>query len=49
MLTLKQAAELTHNMYQMQYTLPQSKYTKKILLKMDEQQQELMDLVDENF
>ena len=48
-LSLKQAAELTHNMYQMEYTLPQSGYTKKILLKMDEQQQELMDLVNKIF
>ncbi|MBW7848826.1 MAG: IS1634 family transposase [Bacteroidales bacterium] len=48
-LSLKQAAELTHNMYQMEYTLPQSENTKKILLKMDEKQQELMDLVNKIF
>lgn len=48
-LSLKQAAELTHNMYQMEYTLPQSGNTKKILLKMDEKQQELMDLVNKIF
>ena len=32
-LSLKQAAELTHNMYQIEYTLPQSKHKKKMLLK----------------
>ena len=48
-LSLKQAAELTHNMYQIQYTLPQSKHTKSMLLKMDEQQQELIELVNNFF
>ena len=48
-LSLKQAAELTHNMYEIEYTLPQSKQTKKLLLKMDEKQQELIDLVNENY
>lgn len=48
-LSLKQAAELTHNMYQIQYTLPQSKHTKSMLLKMDEQQQELIELVNKFF
>ena len=46
---LKQAAELTHNMYQIEYTLPQSKHSKSMLLKMDEKQQELMEIVNENF
>lgn len=48
-LSLKQAAELTHNMYHVQYTLPQSKHTKSMLLKMDESQQELVDLVNDFF
>lgn len=37
-LSLKKAAELTHNMYQVTYTLPESKQTKTKLLNMDEQQ-----------
>lgn len=48
-ISLKQAAELTHNMYQIEYTLPQSKHSKSMLLKMDEKQQELMEIVNENF
>lgn len=48
-LSLKQAAELTHNIYQIQYTLPESKHTKTMLLKMDEKQQELIGLINENF
>ena len=48
-LSLKQAAELTHNMHEIECTLPQSKQTKKLLLKMDKKQQELIDLVNENF
>ena len=37
-LSLKRAAELTHNMYHITYTLPESKQTKSKLLKMGEQQ-----------
>ena len=48
-LSLKQAAELTHNMYKIEYTLPQSKHTKSMLLKMDKKQQELIGLVNEYF
>lgn len=48
-LSLKKAAELTHNMYQITYTLPDSKHTKTRLLKMDEKQQELYDIVNRNF
>ncbi len=40
-LSLKKAAEITHNMYQITYTLPESKHTKSKLLNMDEQQLEL--------
>jgi len=46
---LKKAAELTHNMYQITYTLPESKHTKNKLLRMDEKQQELRDIVNKNF
>ena len=48
-LSLKKAAELTHNMYQITYTLPDSKHTKNKLLKMDEKQQELYDIIRKNF
>lgn len=40
-LSLKKAAEVTHNMYQITYTLPESKHTKSRLLNMDEEQAEL--------
>lgn len=48
-LSLKKAAELTHNMYQITYTLPASKLTQTHLLKMDEEQQELYDMIQKNF
>jgi transposase len=48
-LSLKKAAELTHNMYQITYTLPESKQTKSRLLKMDEKQAELYRLACKNF
>lgn len=48
-LSLKRAAELTHNMYQVDYVLPDAKRKVSHLLKMDKQQQELYDLVKENF
>jgi transposase len=34
----KRAAELTHNMYQLEYTLPHSKKNERLTLKMDDQQ-----------
>lgn len=48
-LSLKRAAELTHNMYQITYTLPESKHTKSKLLNMDEEQLELYNLINKNF
>jgi len=48
-LSLKKAAELTHNMYQITFTLPESKQTKSMLLKMDDQQAELYNIVMKNF
>jgi len=41
----KRAAELTHNMYEMEYTLPTSNIRKRQLLKMDEEQQLLYDVI----
>ena len=48
-LSLKKAAELTHNMYQITYTLPESKHTKSKLLKMDDEQAELYQIIEKNF
>lgn len=48
-LSLKKAAELTHNMYQITYTLPESKHTKSKLLKMDDNQAELYQIIEKNF
>jgi transposase len=48
-LSLKKAAEVTHNMYQITYTLPESKHTKSRLLNMDEQQSELYQIINKNF
>ena len=48
-LSLKKAAEVTHNMYQITYTLPASKHTERHLLKMDQEQQELYDIIQNNF
>jgi transposase len=47
-LSVKKAAELTHNMYQITYTLPESKHTKSRLLKMDDQQAELFHIIQKN-
>lgn len=48
-LSLKQASELTHTIYQLSYTLPDSKHLKSILLKMDDLQAELYRIINENF
>ena len=44
-LSIKRSVELTHNMYQISYMLPQSKHTKSNLLKMDDEQEELYNVV----
>ena len=49
LMSIKKAAELTHNMYQITYTLPDSKHTKSRLLQMDEEQSELYQIISENF
>ena len=48
-LSIKKAAELTHNMYQIAYTLPESKHTRSTLLKMDDEQAELYQIIVKNF
>jgi len=42
----KRAAELTHNMYQLEYMLPNTDEIKKIILKMDSEQETLRKIVD---
>jgi hypothetical protein len=48
-LSLQQASELTHNMYQIIYNLPDSKQTKSKFLNMDEKQQKLYKIINKNF
>lgn len=42
----KRAAELTHNMYQLEYTLPNTSEIKRIILKMDSEQETLRKVVE---
>ena len=46
---LKEPAELTHNMYQINYNLPESKHNMVKLLNMDEDQEELYQIIMKNF
>jgi transposase len=48
-LSLRKAAESTHNMYEITYTLPESKHTKSRLLKMNDEQAELYQIIQKNF
>jgi transposase len=48
-ISIKKAAELTHNMYQISYTLPESKNIKSKLLKFDDEQNELYQISMKNF
>ena len=48
-LSPQKANEVTHNMYQITYSLPDSKHIQTKLLKMDEQQAELYKIIEENF
>jgi transposase len=48
-LSLEKAKELTHNMYEITYMLPESKHTKSKLLKMDDEQAELFQIVSKYF
>ncbi|MFQ5662187.1 MAG: IS1634 family transposase [Candidatus Paceibacteria bacterium] len=45
-LSVKEASELTHNMYQITYRLPDSKTSETQLLEMDEQQRKLYEIVN---
>ena len=44
-LSVKRAAELTHNMYQLNFTLPESKYEKSVLLRMSQEQADLYKII----
>ncbi len=48
-LSVEKAAELTRNMYQIEIVLPESLHTKKILLKMDENQKRLIKIINDFF
>jgi len=48
-ISLKKATELTHNIYQLNYFLPESKQAKSKLLRMDQHQTELCRIINENF
>lgn len=48
-ISLEKASELTHTMYQLSILLPESNHQKKILLKMDEQQSTLKNIIDKFF
>ena len=48
-LSLKKAGEVTHNMYEITYTLPELKHTKSKLLKMDDEQAELYQIINRIF
>jgi len=47
-ISLEKAKELTYNMYEITYTLPDSKHTKSKLLKMDDDQAEIFQIVAKN-
>ena len=48
-LSLKKASEITHNMYRITYTLPESKHKKSRLLNMDTEQAELYQIINKKF
>lgn len=48
-LSLHKAAQITQNMYQITFTLPESKHQMKTLLKMDDKQTELIQIINKNF
>jgi transposase len=48
-ISVRSAAELTHNMYEITYTLPESKHTKSKLLKMDEKQSKVYHIIQKYF
>jgi hypothetical protein len=48
-LSVKQAAELTHNMYELNAILPESKQARNILLQLSESQGRLKKIIDKYY
>jgi len=48
-ISVRNAYELTQNIYQIEITLPESNLTEKIMLKLSDKQQELINLINEFF
>lgn len=48
-LSVKRAAELTHNIYQLNVILPESRHQKSILLNMDQEQAKLYQIILKNY
>lgn len=48
-LSVKRAIDLTHNMYQLNVVLPESKHTKSVLLDMDQHQGDLYQIILKNY
>jgi transposase len=48
-LSVEKAVEITHNMYQVEMVLPESKTVKNILLKMDQLQTQLIHIINKNY
>jgi transposase len=48
-ISVTRAAELTHTIYQLKVTLPESKMIKRILLNMDDPQRKLINIINQNF
>lgn len=48
-LSVEKAAEITHNMYQLEIRLPESKHIRNITLKMDDLQTQLIRIISQNF
>jgi len=48
-ISISRASIIAHNIYQILITLPQSKNQRKILLKMDEEQESLIQIITKNF
>jgi transposase len=48
-LSLKKAAEVKNNIYEISYKLPESKHTKTKILKMDDEQAQLYQIIQKKF
>jgi hypothetical protein len=48
-ISAKRAADITHNIYQLNIVLPESQHQRSLLLKMDEEQNQLYQTISKNF